>query len=191
MADEAWKDVDTTTIQNCWRKAGILPDMSPRTTEPSIPISSLVNNIPAQMDPITEVEQQVEIALDDLVATGTLQTKNRMDINSLLNPEGECQVLTETSDEEIYQAIMDSIEARENIEISGGDDVNDDIVIKPCPTRREVLKAVSTIGACIEDLDDPNMCKLEALLGLLNRQLRLNETRNMRDTRLTDFFQQL
>ena len=150
--------------------------MSPCTTESSIPISSLVNNIPAQTDPITEVEQQVEIALDDLVAMGALQTKNQMDINSLLNPEGECQVLTETSDEDIYQAIMDSIEARENIEISGGDDVDDDIIIKPRPTCHEVLKAVSTIGACIEDLDDPNACKLEALLGLLNRQLRLDET---------------
>ena len=73
---------------------------------------ALVNNIPAQTDPITEVERQVEIALDDLVAMGVLQTKNQMDINSLLNPEGECQVLTETSDEEIYQAVMDSIEGR-------------------------------------------------------------------------------
>ena len=115
MADEAWKNVDTTTIQNCWHKAGILPDMSPHTAEPSIPISSLVNNIPAQTDPITEVEQQVEIALDDLVAMGALQTKNQMDINSLLNPEGECQVLTETSDEEIYQAVMDSIKAYRDI----------------------------------------------------------------------------
>ena len=78
-----------------------------------------------------------------------------------------------------------------HIKISGGDDVDDDIVIKPHPTRREVLKAVSTIGACIEDLDDPNACKLEALLGLLNRQLHLDETWNMRDTHLTDFFQQL
>ena len=78
-----------------------------------------------------------------------------------------------------------------HIEISGGDDVDDDIVIKPHPTHREVLKAVSTIGACIEDLDDPNACKLEALLGLLNRQLHLDKTWNMRDTHLTDFFQQL
>ena len=122
---------------------------------------------------------------------GALQTKNRMDIDTLLNPKGESQVLTETSDEEIYHAVMDSIKARENIEMAGGDDVDDDIIIKPRPTRREVLKAVSTIGACIEDLNDPNACKLESLLGLFNRQLRLDETRSMRDTYLTDFFHRL
>jgi hypothetical protein len=185
MADEAWNDVDSTTIQNCWCKAGILPDMSSRTTQPSIPISSLVNNTSSQTDPIIEAERQVEIALDDLVATGALQTKNQMDINTLLNLEGESQVLTETSDEEIYQAVMESIEARENIKITSGDDVDDDIVIKPRPTRREVLKAVSTIGVCIKDSNDPNAHKLEALLGSLNRQLHFDETRSMRDTRRT------
>ncbi|KIJ98731.1 hypothetical protein K443DRAFT_626750 [Laccaria amethystina LaAM-08-1] len=191
MADEAWSDVDTTTIRNCWRKAGILPAIPSRTTQPSIPISSLVNDTSSQTDPIIEAERQVENALDDLVATGALQTKNRMDINALLNPEGESQILTETSDEEIYHAVMDSMKARENMEITGGDDVDDDIIIEPRPTRREVLKAVSTIGACIEESDDPNSRKLEALLGSLNRQLRLDETRNMRDTHLTDFFQKL
>jgi hypothetical protein len=79
MADEAWKEVDTTTIWNCWRKAGILPDLtstSSRTTQPSIPISSLVHDTSSQMDPIVEAERQVQIALDDLVATGALQTQN-------------------------------------------------------------------------------------------------------------------
>ncbi|KIK00854.1 hypothetical protein K443DRAFT_99636, partial [Laccaria amethystina LaAM-08-1] len=89
------------------------------------------------------------------------------------------QVLTETSDEEIYQTVMDSIEAHENIKITGGEDVNDDIVIKPCPTRCKVLKAVLTIGACIKDSNDPNACKLEALLGLLNGQLCFDETQTM------------
>ena len=47
-----------------------------------------------------------------------------MDIEALLNPEGESHILTETSDEEIYQAVMEAIEARANIEINGGDDIN-------------------------------------------------------------------
>ena len=46
LADLAWHEVDTTTIQNCWHKAGILPDMdalpSSSLTEPSIAISSLL-----------------------------------------------------------------------------------------------------------------------------------------------------
>lgn len=191
MADEAWDDVDTTTIRNCWRKAGILPENLPtssRTAPPSIPISSLIHDTPLPMvDPIVEAERQVEIALDDLVATGALQTRNRMDINSLLNPEGESQIMTETSDKEIYHAVMDAFEARENIETNGGDDL-DEVFIEPPPTRREVLKAVSTIGKCIDDSSDPTAHKLNVLLRSFNRQLRLEETQSMRDTSLTDYF---
>jgi hypothetical protein len=47
-----------------------------------------------------------------------------MDIKSLLNPDGESHILTETSDVKIYQVVMDAIEAHKNIEISGGDVVS-------------------------------------------------------------------
>jgi hypothetical protein len=50
---------------------------------------------------------------------------------------------------------MDAIEARENIDTNGGDDVDDGVAIEPQPTRREVLKAVSTISKYIDELDDP------------------------------------
>ncbi|KAF8812918.1 hypothetical protein BYT27DRAFT_7182147 [Phlegmacium glaucopus] len=46
----------------------------------------------------------------------------------------------------MYQAVIDSIVA---CEINGGDNVNEDTPIEPCPTRRDVLKAVSTIGRII------------------------------------------
>src|ERR1700723_2194859 len=61
------------------------------------------------------------------------------------------------SDEEIYRAVISSIEARENMEIvNGGDDANEDMPIEPRPTRRDVLlKAVPTIGRYIDDLNDP------------------------------------
>ena len=58
---------------------------------------------------------------------------------------GESHVLTETSDKEIYHAVINSISTCENIEINEGDDVNNDDPVEPCPTRHEVLKAVSTI----------------------------------------------
>jgi len=45
------------------------------------------------MNPVARVEKQVEVALDDLVVTGTLQTKNRMDLDSLVNPACESQQL--------------------------------------------------------------------------------------------------
>jgi hypothetical protein len=77
----------------------------------------------------------------------------------------------------IYQAVMDSIMAHENVEINSGDDVNeDDMHIKPCPTWHDILKAVSTISRYAEDLNYPIAHKFEALLGSFNRQIRLEET---------------
>jgi hypothetical protein len=112
-----------------------------------------------------------------------------MDINALLNPDGESQVLTETSDKEIYHAVMDSIKACENIDINGGDNVDNDSPMEPHLTRCEVLRALSTIGKCIEASNDPIACKLDALMGTFSQQLRLNETQSMRPTLVTDFFQ--
>jgi len=93
MADAAWQDVDTTMIRNCWQKAGILPEMdASHTANPSIPVSSLLyNDVPSQMDPVVHAKRQVEVALDELVATGAVQKTNQMEIESLLNPEGESQ----------------------------------------------------------------------------------------------------
>jgi hypothetical protein len=132
ITEAAWRDVDTTTIRKCWQKAGIVPDVAApsASTQPTIPISALLNNSALQTDPIIHAESQVEQVLDDLVATGVCQKENRMDINSLLNLVGESHVLTETSDQEIYQAVMDAVEAWENIEMSGWDD-GDGNTVKP------------------------------------------------------------
>ena len=60
--------------------------------------------------------------------------------------------------------------------------------LNPPPTRREVLKAVSTIGKYTKDLNDPFARKIEALLSSFTMQLRLEETRRMKNTVLTDYF---
>ncbi|KAF8998974.1 hypothetical protein BDQ17DRAFT_1361557 [Cyathus striatus] len=93
---------------------------------------------------------------------------NRMTIDPLLNPEGESHVSTETSDNEIFQAVMDLIAARESLEVIGGDDVDEDIPVEPLPTRRDVLKAVSTIKRYTEDMGDPFSCKVDTILGSFN-----------------------
>ena len=186
MAEAAWHDVDTTTIRNCWRKAGILPEINPALpqAQPSIPIISLLS---AQTDDlIVQVEKQVEVALDDLVSTGALQLKNRMDIESLLNPIGESQVLTEMSDREIYQAIIDAIEARDAMDINGGDEL--DVVVEPVPTWRELLKAVSTIRKYIDGSNNSLARKIYALLGSFTWQPCFEETQRMKDSVITDFF---
>ena len=110
-----------------------------------------------------------------------------MDIESLLNPADESHILTETSDEEIYQAV---IGAKENIEITRGDDINECPLSEPRPTHCDLLKAVSTINKYTEEINDPFARNIEALLGTLKRQVCVDEARNMKETFLTDYFQQ-
>ena len=157
------------------------------STQPSIPIPSLLHDSLVQMDPVAHAEREVEEALDDLVATRVLHTGNRMDIKSLLNPTGKSHILTETSDQEIYKAIINAITACENIDINGGNDV-DEGPVEPLLMCHDVLKAVSTIEKYTNDLNDPMAQKIEALLGSFNRQLHFEETRNMKNTVLTKFF---
>ena len=84
---------------------------------------------------------------------------------------------------------LDAVKARENNEINGGDDVDEGVDTEPLLTRREVLKAVSTINKYIDGLDDPVSRKIEGLLRSFNQQLHLNETKTMKNTVLTNYFQ--
>src|ERR1700678_1893335 len=91
---------------------------------------------------------------------------------------------------------VDAIEAREKIDINGGDDVDDDIPLEPRPTWRDVqvLKAVSTICRYTEDINEPIARKVEVILRSFNSQIRLDEsheTNGMKNTILTDFFQKV
>lgn len=192
MAESAWHNVDLTSVQNYWQKAGILPknpaSSSPAIT-PSIPISSLLSD--SQVDPLAHAEKQVEYVLDDLQTRGVLHRDSRLDIESLLNPQNEAHITAEASDEDIYQAVMDAIEAQENVEKNGGDDMDEDGPVKPRPGCGEVHKAISTIMEYVSDLDNPLARKIETLLGSLIGFIRKDEARSLRNTVLTDFFLQL
>ena len=97
--------------------------------------------------------------------------------------------MTEASNKDIYQAVMDAVKAHENLKKNGEDDVDDDGPIKPCPSRQDVLKAVSTIVQYVSELNNSLACKIEALLGSLVWLIRKDEARSMKNTVLTDFFQ--
>ncbi|KAF8885570.1 hypothetical protein CPB84DRAFT_1685422, partial [Gymnopilus junonius] len=90
-------------------------------------------------------------------------------------------------DTEIYEAVIDAIKARENLEINGGDDVDEDFPVESRPIRWDVLHAVSTIGKYVEDMDAPLARNIEAILSSFNKQFRLEETRSLKDTAITDF----
>ena len=87
------------------------------------------------MNPLAHTEKQVKNALDNLQSRGVLHQDNRMDIESLLNPQNEVHIMTEASDKDIYQAVMNAVEAHENLKKNGGDDVDNDGSIKPYPSR--------------------------------------------------------
>ena len=74
LAQQAWQEVNTTTIQHCWQKANILPEMTDTTllTQPTLPITSLIH----LQDPIAAAEDEVITALDELESTGALQCSN-------------------------------------------------------------------------------------------------------------------
>ena len=120
------------------------------------------------------------------------ESSNRMDINSLLNPEGESHFSMEVSNKEIFELVMDAIQARENLEKDGRDDhADEDGPVHPCPSCRDVLRAISTIIQYVLDLNDPIACKAEAVLGSLTRFLCREESCAMKDMVLTDFFHYL
>ena len=83
---------------------------------------------------------------------------------------------------------MDAIKVHENMDINGGDDIEDGNLTNPCPTYCNVLKAVSTICQYM-DLNDPITQKMQALLGIFNMNIHLDESQVLKNTVLTDFFQ--
>ncbi len=176
--------MDASTIKHCWWKAGILPDtLLAHVVSVSIPIASLVQ------DPITDMEKQVEESLDDLQGTGLLQSHNRMDIKSLLNPEIENMDIEETTDKDIFDAVMASQSADESVDENGGDvDVDVDSLLEPCPKRREALRAVRSLQQYVETMDDPFFRNLKSILAAFGRKTRLEEANSLQNSQITSYF---
>ena len=65
IVDVAWCAVNTTTIHNCWHKAGIFPKIDSTASQSLIPITLLLNNPSSefQTELVTYAEKQVEAAL--------------------------------------------------------------------------------------------------------------------------------
>lgn len=190
LADTAWNEVDATTIQHCWRKAGILPDVDPPSVNPTIPISSLLDTDSTthhqKGDSLARAESEVESALDELMSTGALQQCNRMDIEQLLNPVDESQVIEEVSDEEICKAVLDARKAREEAVTSGGDD--GDAFDEAPPTYLEVLQAAAVINKYVGGLDGAFARDVEAKLATLGYEMRRERAQNLTSTHITSYF---
>ena len=151
LAAEAWMEVDATTIKNCWKKSGILPDIALAIPKPLVPISSLLVALDSQ-DPVAEVEKRLIVAMDGLQQRGVLQASNRMSLEELLNPVAESQTIDATLDEEIYSAVM---EAQHGNLMTNDDSDAEDGPVDPPPTRCEALKAALLIKKYVETMNEP------------------------------------
>jgi hypothetical protein len=130
LAQDAWNNVDTTAVQNCWQKANILPDMSSLApAQLTLPISSLIhpkdglNN--SDVDPAARVMTLLKTALDDLEATGALQRSNRMDIAEL---SSRVPQPFRYNRRVYFDSMMDAKKFQRN---AGGDDLN---ILQPSMT---------------------------------------------------------
>jgi hypothetical protein len=189
LADAAWYKVGTDTIQHCWHKSGLLPESAFSLTHPapSIPISALLNNMDVK-DPLKNAESHVEKALNTLVATGALQTQNRLCIKDLLNPEIESVVFTGT-DEDIYNSVKKSIKSCDQAESNGGDNNSeDDAIIEPSPSHHDALMAASVLTSFTCNLNDPLAHRLEDIPASFKCQVHLQEMQSKHATRITDYF---
>jgi hypothetical protein len=149
-------------------------------------ISSPLHTPSHDQDPIAATENELRRALDDLEATGVLQSKNRMDIiEAMLNPAEESQMtlMDDTTDKEICQAVLAAHNAQEEQPIDEEDDT-----LEPRPTYREVLQAISVINRYAGHVNDPVARKLEAILASFGRQLRLERSQALTTTHITDYF---
>jgi len=80
--------------------------------------------------------------------------------------------------------IRDATEACKLLEEKGGDDVDDsdaNIVLESSPSNVEVQKTLSTINRYTEGVGTPLARKLEVPADALSRQIRLEETKSMKE----------
>ena len=189
LANQAWNEVDATTIQNCWQKAGILPDMDPSPPiQPSVPISALIHTMETHDNSIAWAETLVQGVLDDLEKTGALQPLNWMSITEFLNPAAEMHDLVEATENDIYEAVMDAKRVKDGLDADDDDLEKDVASAKPGPTHCEALQAVLTLQEYIGAIDDPFVCKLEVMLNLFGWMTQAAVAQSMKDTKLMDYF---
>ncbi|KAI0250672.1 hypothetical protein BJV78DRAFT_546810 [Lactifluus subvellereus] len=116
-----------------------------------------------------------------------------MDIEGLLNPSDELQMIDETTDE-ICQAVLAARNAQEEGPIPsmvGMTTLRTIHCLNPIQhivTLCEVFQAVSVINRYVECHGDPLACKVNASLVSFRCQMHLERSQSLVPTRVTDYF---
>lgn len=112
-----------------------------------------------------------------------------MNIESLLNPEAEKNMLDACMDQDIFDAVMHARAAKENGVIAGGDDDrDDDTAFTEHSSLNEALQAVTVKQIYVNGIDEPYARKLESILTIFGRSTRLEESHSTVNSSITDFF---
>ncbi|KAJ7654929.1 hypothetical protein B0H17DRAFT_1146566, partial [Mycena rosella] len=96
-----------------------------------------------------EAETALSETLQDLQSRGVLQKGNSLSVEALVDVPEE-QVMEDATDEEIFEAVQNMRMCRQDMEINGGDDNQDDHSPEPKPTRKEALHAMATLRRYLE-----------------------------------------
>ncbi|KAJ7863887.1 hypothetical protein B0H13DRAFT_1637960, partial [Mycena leptocephala] len=121
-----------------------------------------------------------------LESRGVLQNANRLDLQGLVELPEE-QVMEDSTDEEIFDAVQKMRDDRENMETNAGDD-GDDSAQDPKPTRKDALQAVSILRRYLQDEHGTFSRKLELGLATFGRETQLECSKHMIPTTITDYF---
>ena len=118
-----------------------------------------------------------------------LQHTNHLNLEDLLNPEPEKKVIEHATDEDIYNTVVASQLAEENMDLVGGaDDKDNDAEILPHPSRKKALAVAATLERYISVLEKPYTRRLEGLLMSFGLQTHFEQTQSMVTTQITDHF---
>ena len=114
-----------------------------------------------------------------------------MNITELFNPVVESSHVFDAGNKDIFQAVMDTKAAQESSKGHDGDEVstdgnNDcDKPTKPPPTWKEALQVMMVLRRYANEMDEPLVHKVEAVLGLFGR---MTQVKSMKDKKLTSYF---
>ena len=115
----------------------------------------LVNTPTHVLDSIAQAKEGVKSTLDELQSLGILQQSNRMDLKHLLNPiEEQNYMLVELSNQDICDVVLKAMAGKDDHADKRDDsDTEDEVAVRPQPTRSKTLEAISMIQSYVEDID--------------------------------------
>ncbi|KZO99338.1 hypothetical protein CALVIDRAFT_561208 [Calocera viscosa TUFC12733] len=121
LAQEAWDEVDRTTIQNCWRRAGILS--LPRNANGEVWEGSPDTIIPYEPEPplmdddegIQNAMSDLRDALDQLELNGALAPLDALTAEELVNVPEEQTGGERWSDDEIVEQVRAEMQEEDGV----------------------------------------------------------------------------